>query len=211
MIKCSLAAATLTLGLATVAYANLSMPKPTALGGQFETQPLPAAPRLDASRAYTENRALTPVTLSDADTTRSLVTAPAPRQIALPGADAPNQGYAAAAPRGERLSKTGPLPSAQEPVARESAARDPITREPARSEPPVSARRAPEPVQEAVAPSRRSRDAERATGIRKAKWSGGEGATWKTGRDAFGFSGLIGGCRIMGTAGPHGYKLDRAC
>ncbi|WP_375456125.1 translation initiation factor IF-2 [uncultured Methylobacterium sp.] len=48
-------------------------------------------------------------------------------------------------------------------------------------------------------------------GYRTATYAGGAGATWKTGRDAYGFMGSYGGCRYKGHAGPHGYRIDRAC
>lgn len=193
MIKSTLAAATLTLGLATVAYANLSSSNPAALSPAGLNRS--ATPTGDAVR-YTENRSLAPTMLSDADT-RFPATRAAPRQIPLPGADAPSQGYTVTSRGGSRPT---PMPSAREPSARE----------PVSPEPTVTSRPAFEPVREAAAPSPRGQDADRPQ-YRKAKWSGGEGATWKTGRDAYGFSGLIGGCRIVGAAGPRGYTLDRSC
>ncbi|WP_020174804.1 hypothetical protein [Methyloferula stellata] len=44
-----------------------------------------------------------------------------------------------------------------------------------------------------------------------AKYHNGEGSTWKTGRNSYGFEGTYGGCQIRGTAGPNGYHIDRAC
>ncbi len=43
------------------------------------------------------------------------------------------------------------------------------------------------------------------------KYSGGEGSTWKTGRDAYGFAGSFGGCQYRGHAGPNGYHIDKSC
>lgn len=51
----------------------------------------------------------------------------------------------------------------------------------------------------------------RPRGYRSARYRGGEGATWKTGRDAYGFQGSYGGCRYRGNAGPNGYRLDKLC
>ena len=48
-------------------------------------------------------------------------------------------------------------------------------------------------------------------GYRARKFSGGQGASWKTGRDAYGFQGAYGGCQYRGHAGPRGYRLDKAC
>lgn len=48
-------------------------------------------------------------------------------------------------------------------------------------------------------------------GYRSAKYTGGEGATWRTGRDSHGFQGSYGGCQYRGHAGPNGYTLDRVC
>lgn len=48
-------------------------------------------------------------------------------------------------------------------------------------------------------------------GYRAARYSGGEGATWKTGRDSHGFQGSYGGCQYRGHAGPNGYAIDRVC
>lgn len=60
---------------------------------------------------------------------------------------------------------------------------------------------------QAAAPAKPAKPA----GYRTAKYAGGAGATWKTGRDAYGFMGSYGGCRYNGHAGPHGYRIDRAC
>ena len=49
------------------------------------------------------------------------------------------------------------------------------------------------------------------TALRTAKYSGGEGSTWKTGKDMHGFAGTYGGCRYTGFAGPNGYRLDKVC
>lgn len=47
--------------------------------------------------------------------------------------------------------------------------------------------------------------------VRSAKYHGGQGATWKAGRNTHGFAGSYGGCRYSGMAGPGGYKLNRSC
>ncbi|WP_430912965.1 translation initiation factor IF-2 [Methylobacterium sp. sgz302541] len=76
---------------------------------------------------------------------------------------------------------------------------------------------APQPQQAAVtapAPTAKPAVAERTVRtaqVRTAKYSGGEGSTWKTGRNAYGFMGTYGGCRYSGHAGPNGYTLDRVC
>ena len=49
------------------------------------------------------------------------------------------------------------------------------------------------------------------TGLRTAKYSGGQGSTWKTGRNTHAFAGSYGGCRYTGFAGPNGYRLDKVC
>lgn len=46
---------------------------------------------------------------------------------------------------------------------------------------------------------------------RHAKYHNGEGSTWKTGRNSYGFEGSYGGCQFRGHAGPDGYHLDKAC
>lgn len=48
-------------------------------------------------------------------------------------------------------------------------------------------------------------------GYRSARYRGGDGSTWRSGRDSHGFQGSYGGCRYVGNAGPGGFKLDRAC
>lgn len=198
MIKRSLAATILAAGLVTVAHANLS------------TNPLPpqtgtAGPRFDPDRSYAENKAFASASLSEAATPSSSNKA-SPRTIALPGADAPNQGDAApqttsqsttvTAPRPQRLSETKPPVPVQEPTS------SPV---------PDATRHSAEPAQELAAAPSRPAGVSRPAGYRAAKWSGGEGATWKTRRDAYGFSGMFGGCRFRGSAGLHGYRLDRTC
>lgn len=49
------------------------------------------------------------------------------------------------------------------------------------------------------------------SGYHAAKWHGGHGATWRTGANAYGFSGFFGGCRYRGSASPRGYDLERVC
>ncbi len=44
-----------------------------------------------------------------------------------------------------------------------------------------------------------------------AKFHNGEGSTWKTGRNSYGFEGSFGGCQFRGHAGPDGYHIDKAC
>lgn len=63
----------------------------------------------------------------------------------------------------------------------------------------------------AVAPAASGAATVKPAGYRTAKYSGGAGATWKTGRDAYGFGGSYGGCRYSGHAGSGGYKIDRTC
>lgn len=48
-------------------------------------------------------------------------------------------------------------------------------------------------------------------GYRTARYSGGEGSTWKSGRNIHNFMGSYGGCSYRGFAGPNGYKIDRSC
>lgn len=48
-------------------------------------------------------------------------------------------------------------------------------------------------------------------GYRAAKFAGGEGASWKTARNAYAFAGNYGGCRFSGRLGPGGFSLDRIC
>jgi hypothetical protein len=43
------------------------------------------------------------------------------------------------------------------------------------------------------------------------KYHNGEGSTWKTGRNSYGFEGSFGGCQFRGHAGPDGYHVDKAC
>ncbi len=44
-----------------------------------------------------------------------------------------------------------------------------------------------------------------------AKYHNGEGSTWKTGRNSYGFEGTYGGCQFRGHAGLDGYHIDKAC
>lgn len=73
---------------------------------------------------------------------------------------------------------------------------------------PLPAPRAPaavakaDTVQDAPAKPRSSRSA---------KFSGGNGNAWKSGRDLYSFMGSFGGCRYSGYAGPGGYKINRVC
>ncbi|WP_375466373.1 translation initiation factor IF-2 [uncultured Methylobacterium sp.] len=71
---------------------------------------------------------------------------------------------------------------------------------------------APVEASQAAAPATASQGTPvKPVGYRTAKYTGGEGATWKTGRDTHGFMGSYGGCKYSGHAGPHGYKIDRVC
>jgi hypothetical protein len=45
----------------------------------------------------------------------------------------------------------------------------------------------------------------------RATWNNGHGASWQTGRHSYGFEGFFRGCHYSGTAGPHGYHLDKVC
>lgn len=189
--------AALALGLAAVAQASITT---------RASDPAPAG-RLDAYQAYVENGTPAPVTRSlsgalrsDASD-RSQAGQTAPRVVALPGADAPNQGYASSTPDAgrstggaERLPQARPMSGSQAPDAQV---------------PPRSAERAIPPKVAKAPPS--ASGPLRTNAYRTAKWSDGEGSSWKTGRDAYGFSGMLGGCRIHGTAGPRGYSLNRAC
>ena len=202
MIKRSIAATVLILGLVTVAHANLIVSRPADLGAALGVQaPTVGGHRLDSAAAYADNRALAPTTINDADE-RPSVTRAASRVIDLPGADAPSQGYTASSPT---------------PVTADQPERQPLTRplsgirETGASEMPVAARPAAEAGRPAVKAPSRPVGVDSPAGYRTAKWSGGEGATWKTGRDGRDFSGVIGGCRITGSVGPRGYRLNRSC
>lgn len=65
--------------------------------------------------------------------------------------------------------------------------------------PPSTAKVSPEPAPRKPA------------GYRTAKYSGGEGSTWKSGRNTHNFMGTYGGCSYRGFAGPNGYRIDRSC
>ncbi|ACL62324.1 conserved hypothetical protein [Methylobacterium nodulans ORS 2060] len=191
MIKRSLAAAGIaTLGLATVAHANLSLSQPTPPAPQptawAEPTPAQAATRTPP-KVYAEVTTLASTTQSDADE-QPQASRPAPRVIDLPRADAPNQGYVPA-PAG--VAQPEGYPAANEPV--------------------VAPRRVRTPAREVVEAPSDYRRPDRPVGYRAAKWNGGGGATWKTGRDAYGFEGTFGGCHFTGFSGPHGFKLDRSC
>ena len=199
MIKPSLAAAAgLTLGLVTVAHASLTLksPVPPATPSIGRTDAaLDQAPPRAVPKAYAEVRNLAPATMSDADETQG--SKGAPRVIDLPRADAPNQGYVPAPVRpapAERLAQATPSPAAPAPSAYEEA---PSRPEPAYAPPPRRGSR--------TAPSARPAE------YRTASYNGGQGATWKTGRNEYGFEGTFGGCRFTGFSGPRGYKLDRNC
>lgn len=201
MIKRSIAAATLTLGLATVAHANLTAGRPADLASPLGTQPLAGVQRAAPSVVYAANDALAPKTRNDADD-RPQIARPAPRVVELPGAGAPSQGYTALPPttatvnQPEYQSRTRPASSAREPGPSEVAA---------------ATHQAVEGGRGVAKAPLRPANADRPAGYRAVKWSGGDGATWKSGRDAYGFSGTFGGCRITGATGPHGYRLDHAC
>ncbi|TXN42935.1 translation initiation factor IF-2 [Methylobacterium sp. WL7] len=193
------ASAALALGLATVAHASLT-------AGASDPR-VASEPRLDAHQTYAESVTPAPVTRSlsaasrrDAGTQIQTNQA-APRVVDLPRADAPSQGYASSAAdaqtkaRSEQLSQVKPIPASQVPAGQTPSVAPDLERVPA------AAKTLP---YQTAGPARPA-------GYRPAKWSAGEGASWRTGRDAYGFSGTFGGCRIRGTAGPHGYRLDRAC
>ena len=201
MIKRSISAVTLTLVLATVAHANLTASNPTDVALSLGTHPLASVPKVEPPVVYAANIAPTPTTLNDTGD-RPQVARPAPRLVELPSADAPNQGYTAplsntvSVNQPDRLSQNRSLSTARELGSSDVPAVTHQTAEGRRGF--------------AKAPSRPA-SADRPAGYRTAKWSGGEGATWKSGRDAYGFSGTFGGCRIRGITGPRGYKLDRTC
>lgn len=48
-------------------------------------------------------------------------------------------------------------------------------------------------------------------GHQSRKFHGGEGSSWKTGRNSYGFQGRYGGCQYVGGAGPGGYRINRIC
>ena len=96
--------------------------------------------------------------------------------------------------------RTSPVATTESPAvapAPRSAAIDPAPVEPA----PAVAEPPPAPVRAPAKPA----------GYRSASYKGGEGATWKTGRNAYGFSGSYGGCRYFGHAGRGGFSIDRVC
>lgn len=205
MLKRSLfltTSAALALGLATIAHASLTT--------GVSDPGLAPTPRLDAHRVYAENSTPAPVTRSLSAASRSdtrerpQTGQAAPRVVEVPRADAPSQGYASSAAdagitaRPERLSQVKPMPASQAPTSEAltaSADRNPM---PVVAKPPARA-------------SSQAADTARPAGYRAVRWSGGEGASWNAGRDAYSFSGMFGGCRIRGSAGPNGYRLDRAC
>ncbi|ACA17210.1 hypothetical protein M446_2772 [Methylobacterium sp. 4-46] len=194
MISKSLAtAAILTVGLGTVAHANLTMSPPSALPA---AQPGPAvaeAPARPAPKRYAEVKTLAPTTQTDADE-RFQGTRPAPRVIDLPRAEGQNQAYVAAPPAPQSAPQARPVAAVEEPA-------------PA-PEPVAAPRRGRVADRDLVEAPRR---AERPAGYRTASWNGGRGATWKTGKNDYGFEGTFGGCRFAGFSGPGGFKLDRVC
>jgi hypothetical protein len=198
MIKPALAAAAvLTVGVVTVANASLSLRSPATPAAQAigRTDPALAQTQARPEKVYAEVKNLAPVTLSDADETQG--TRAAPRVIDLPRADTPNQAYVPAPVRttpAERVSQAGPSAPAPAPSAYEEPAPRP---EPAYVPPPRRGSR--------TAPSARPAE------YRTASYHGGQGATWKTGRNEYGFEGTFGGCRFTGFSGPRGFKLDRNC
>ncbi|ACL61130.1 hypothetical protein [Methylobacterium nodulans] len=100
------------------------------------------------------------------------------------------------------IASADPGPSA-ETAAPPPAAPPPAPEAESAPEPPPAAR--PAPRRRAAAP------AAKPAGYRSARYGGGHGATWKTGKNAYGFEGTFGGCRFVGSSGPGGYKLDRSC
>ncbi|MGY2049535.1 translation initiation factor IF-2 [Methylobacterium sp. JK268] len=205
MIKRSLAtAAVFSVGLASVAHANLTLSPsaavtPASVAAPVVAQPAPARP----APRYAEVKTLAPLTQTDADE-RAEPVRPAPRVIDLPRADASSQSYVSP-PKSASLS-TQPQRVSQAVPAAEV--------EPAVSEavPAPAPSRVEAPAREVVqAPPPAPRNPARPAGYRSAKWDGGGGATWKTGKNAYGFEGSFGGCRFAGFSGPNGFKLDRMC
>jgi hypothetical protein len=210
-------AAAVTVVLATVAQASL-ITSPAAPPAPQGDAPAPAdmavrrpdtaikasAPQAEAPAAFQPGR-------------------PAPRVIDLPRAEATSRSYVAL-PSSE---EAGTPPQAAKPMPRTAELTRPETErvaagtatapdrlrfgaEPAPERNASAQRpRAPEPV---VGDARaQPRDGGRTAEVRTAKWSGGEGAVWKTGPDARAFTGTFGGCRFSGAVGPRGYTIDRAC
>ncbi|WP_026190860.1 hypothetical protein [Methylobacterium sp. WSM2598] len=197
MIKLA-AAAALTLGLATVAHAGLSTQPSTEFPPSPGSQAAPAAEKpVRPAIRHAEVRTFSPVTQTDADP-QPESGRPAPRVIDLPRSDAPSQGGYVAAPAGapqpERVARISPASAVQAPAATEAPA---VRPEPAQIAPPRRAERA--------APEGRP------AGYRTASWNGGRGATWKAGKNDYGFEGSFGGCRFAGFSGPRGFTLDRTC
>ena len=212
-------AAAATVVLATVAHASLiTTPAvaPTAQGNAPAAADV-AVRRPDAAIKASASQA--------AASAPSQAGKPAPRVIDLPRAEATSRSYVALPSSGE----AGPQPPAAKPLPRTAE----LPRSGAdRAASPAGAVAAPdrprfggEPAPERTASAERPRAPEpdvgdarnqpreggRTAEIRKARWSGGEGAVWKTGRDARAFTGTFGGCRFSGAVGPRGYTIDRAC
>ena len=103
----------------------------------------------------------------------------------------------------ERRAADAPAPRQQEAQA---APRDvgPPPRQDAEAPPPPAAR-------QAEAPRRPTARAQQPREVKSARYRGGAGSTWRTGRDSHGFAGSYGGCSYRGFAGPNGYKLNRSC
>jgi len=102
-----------------------------------------------------------------------------------------------------------PMATANAPAAEHGAKSEATKTEPAKDTAPV---RSDEKAKKSH--RRDAAEAERPVkrqGERRARYSGGEGSTWKMGRDTYGFQGTYGGCTYRGHAGPNGYVIDSNC
>ncbi len=160
--------------------------------------------------------------------TRGVLTSTAP--AATPSTSAASSGApAASAPAASALAPSSPAPStpvASTPVAPAPVAAAPLPVAPAPSA-PVASTAAPEPEHAettipapAPAPVRKAAhehkekntaQASKKVVVNHATFDGGEGSSWKTGQDAYGFEGSFGGCHYRGHVSPSGYTLDKTC
>lgn len=106
------------------------------------------------------------------------------------------------------LAQAQGAPSEPAPAVRSPQAVPPQAQGAAQAQGSAQARPAPR-AERPARPQRRVARAPREH--RAATYPGGRGASWKTGRDSYGFGGTFGGCRFRGHAGPNGYQLDRNC
>ncbi|TGD95746.1 translation initiation factor IF-2 [Methylobacterium nonmethylotrophicum] len=218
-------AAAATVVLATVAHASLITSPGTAPSPQAQPQQGSLSAETGVRRPDAAIKA--PAAQAEA-AAPSHAGKPAPRVIDLPRADATSPSYVvlpspveatAQGPAARQAPRMAELPrpeTDQAPAAGRAPAQAPAAAAPSQprfsEEPapertaPVRRARAPEPV-DGVRPA----DTRNPKDVRTAKWAGGEGAVWTTGRDARAFTATFGGCRISGGVGPRGYTIDRAC